>query len=81
MILSIPKIGIFILSAKRTPFGSFGGSLRHISPTDLGEVAVRAAINASNVPFENIDTLVLGNVLHVSRSHILYNSSVHIFVS
>lgn len=39
---------------------------------------MRAAINASNVPFENIDTLVLGNVLHVSRSHILYKCFLNI---
>ena len=58
-------IGIFVLSAKRTPFGTFGGKLRNLSPSDLSEIAVRSAIAASNVPADKIDTLVLGNVLHV----------------
>jgi acetyl-CoA acyltransferase 2 len=30
--------GIFIIGAKRTPFGAFGGKLKHLSATDLAVI-------------------------------------------
>lgn len=36
--------GIFIVAAKRTPFGKFGGSLKKKSITDLSEIALKAAL-------------------------------------
>jgi len=57
------KEGIFVVAAKRTPFGAFGGSLKNFSPTDLQALASAAALKAGNVNPEAIDSTVIGNVL------------------
>ncbi|XP_022111494.1 3-ketoacyl-CoA thiolase, mitochondrial-like, partial [Acanthaster planci] len=54
--------GIFIVAAKRTPFGAFGGKLKDLSQTDLCEVAARAALTAGNINPEVIDSTFIGNV-------------------
>ena len=48
------KEGIFVVAAKRTPFGAFGGSLKNFSPTDLQALASAAALKAGNVNPEAI---------------------------
>jgi len=58
--------GIFIVAAKRTPFGTFGGSLKGHSPTDLSVIASNAAIQSSGLAPENIDSVCIGNVLSAS---------------
>ncbi|XP_072182426.1 3-ketoacyl-CoA thiolase, mitochondrial-like [Diadema setosum] len=58
--------GIFIVGAKRTPFGTFGGVLKDKSGTDLCEVAAKAALTAANINPEIIDTTVVGNVAQTS---------------
>lgn len=52
---------IFIVSAKRTPFGRFLGSLAHLSPVDLALAAGEAALDG--IDRSTIDLCVLGNVL------------------
>ncbi len=52
-----------ILSACRTPIGSFGGSLRDVSAPDLGAVVVREAIARANIDPAMLDDVVLGCVL------------------
>lgn len=54
--------GIFIVAAKRTPFGSYGGKFVKKSITDLQEVANKAAIAAAGLKPEQIDSVVIGNV-------------------
>lgn len=61
-----PEGGIVFLSGKRTPFGSFGGSLRGLSATELGVVSGRAAIEAAGVAPRDIDQVVYGNALQTS---------------
>lgn len=61
---------VFILSAKRTPFGTYGGALKDWSATDLGVHASKAAIAASEVPKDEIDHVIFGNVLQTSRDAI-----------
>ena len=61
---------IVFLSAKRTPFGSFLGSLARTSATDLGVLAARAAIKASGISPRSIDQVVFGNVLQTSSDAI-----------
>lgn len=39
----------FIVAAKRTPFGSFGGKLKHLSATDLGVLAAKATVSSAGV--------------------------------
>ena len=48
------KEGIFVVAAKRTPFGAFGGSLKNFSPTDLQALAFAGALKAGNIKPEAI---------------------------
>lgn len=64
-IISTPVSGVFIVAAKRTPFGTYGGLLKDFSATDLTEHAARAALAAGKVPPEIIDSVVVGNVMQV----------------
>ena len=57
--------GVFIVAAKRTPFGTFGGKLRGLSATDICKVAASAALEAGNVPREAVDSVIVGNVAQV----------------
>lgn len=54
---------VYIVSAVRTPIGSFLGELSSISATELGSVAIKAAITRSNLPINAIDEVFMGNVL------------------
>ena len=51
------------ISGKRTAFGSFGGSLKDISATELSVTAGRGAIEAAGVKLEDIGQIILGNVV------------------
>ncbi|WLR58602.1 acetyl-CoA C-acetyltransferase [Guptibacillus hwajinpoensis] len=55
---------VFILEGARTPFGTFGGSLKDISPTDLGITASKEALVKSGIEASEIDLSVIGNVIH-----------------
>ncbi len=61
----IPSELVF-LSAKRTPFGTYGGALKDLSATDLGVHAAKAAIAAAKVKPEDFDNVVFGNVVQTS---------------
>lgn len=54
---------LVILSAKRTPTGSYGGVFSSLSAVELGTVAVRAALSSSNLDVDKVETLVMGQVL------------------
>jgi len=58
--------GVFIVAAKRTAFGAYGGKLKDMTATDLQEVAARAAMEAGNVPADAIDSVCVGNVIQSS---------------
>lgn len=57
--------GVFIVAAKRTPFGTYGGFLKDHSATDLAEHAARAALAAGGVAPELVNSVIVGNVLQV----------------
>ena len=59
--------GVFIVAAKRTPFGTFGGKLKGITATDLCKVAAAAALEAGKVPPEAVDSVIVGNVAQVRK--------------
>jgi acetyl-CoA acyltransferase 2 len=61
---------IWFLSAKRTPFGTFGGSLKELSPTELAVESAKAAIAQAKVAPEDIQHVVYGNVIHSSADAI-----------
>jgi acetyl-CoA C-acetyltransferase len=52
-----------IISAARTAIGSFGGTLKDIPASQLGRVAIEAAIDRAGVERADIDEVILGNVL------------------
>lgn len=54
---------LFVVAAKRTPFGAFGGSLKTLSATDLAVVASKSAIDVSKVDPSKIDGVYVGNVI------------------
>lgn len=54
---------IVIVSAVRTPIGSFGGIFADISAVELGAVAAEEAVRRSNLDPGSIDEVIIGNVL------------------
>ncbi|MFN3454532.1 MAG: acetyl-CoA C-acetyltransferase [Pseudobdellovibrio sp.] len=54
---------IYLVSGKRTAFGSFGGSLKDISATDLTVAAGQATLAQAGVKPDLIDHVILGNVV------------------
>ncbi len=57
---------IFIVAAKRTPFGSFGGSLKALTATELGVVSTKSALSAGNLDPSTVDAVYFGNVIQSS---------------
>ena len=54
---------VVIVSAARTPIGSFGGAFATLSAVDLGNAAAQAAIARAGIDAAKIDELIFGNVL------------------
>ena len=61
---------VVILSAKRTPFGTFGGTLKDLSATDLAVHAAKAALAQAGAPPDDFGHVVLGNVAQTSADAI-----------
>jgi acetyl-CoA acyltransferase 2 len=57
---------VFVIGAKRTPFGAFGGSLASLSATDLGVISSKAAIASAKLDPAKIDATFVGNVIQSS---------------
>ena len=53
---------VFVLSAKRTPQGSFGGALSSLTAVQLGTVAIEAALDASGIVSGDVQEVYMGNV-------------------
>lgn len=54
---------VYIVSAKRTPIGSFLGSLSSVSATKLGAAAIKGAIESAGVDARQIQEVYMGNVM------------------
>ena len=54
---------VVIVSAVRTPIGSFLGSLSNISAVDLGAIAISGALNKINLSPKSVDEVIFGNVV------------------
>jgi acetyl-CoA C-acetyltransferase len=52
-----------ILSAARTPIGSFGGALKDVSAPDLGATAIKAALERANLDPDQVDEVIMGCVV------------------
>src|SRR5882757_8096976 len=57
---------IVFLAARRTPFGTYGGSLKDQSATDLAVHAAKAALAQAGVKPDDVDNVVFGNVMQTS---------------
>ena len=57
---------MYIVAAKRTPFGRYHGLWSEKSAIDLGELALRETLNSINLDAEKLDALFMGNVLSAS---------------
>ena len=54
---------VVIVSAKRTPIGSFLGALSSVSAVDLGATAIAAALEAASIEGSSVDEVFMGQVL------------------
>lgn len=52
----------FIISAVRTPIGSFGGALSTVAAPQLGAVAIKAAVAKAGISTDHIEEILFGNV-------------------
>ena len=61
------KKEVYIVSAVRTPIGSFGGSLSTVGATTLGATAIQGAIKKAGIDAAQIDEVFMGNVLQAGE--------------
>jgi len=54
---------VYIISAARTPIGSFGGTLSSLSASQLGATAIKAAVERAGIDAGQIQEVFMGNVL------------------
>ncbi len=54
---------VVIAEPVRTAIGAFGGALKDVPATDLGAVAIRAAVQRAGLKPEKVETAAMGNVL------------------
>jgi len=54
---------VYIVSAVRTPIGSFGGSLANIPATELGSTAIKGALAKAGVAASEVQEVFMGNVI------------------
>lgn len=57
---------VYIVSAVRTPLGSFGGQLSSVPATQLGSIAIKGALDKIKLDPNNIDEVYMGNVLQAN---------------
>jgi len=57
---------VYILSAVRTPIGSFGGSLKDISATKLGATAIKGAVERAGIKAQDVQEVYMGCVLQAN---------------
>ncbi|KAL7739476.1 hypothetical protein ACLKA6_011338 [Drosophila palustris] len=64
--------GIYIVAAKRTAFGTFGGALKNVNQTQLQTTAAKAALDAAGLKGEQVDTVIVGNVIASASTDGIY---------
>lgn len=61
--------GVFIVGAKRTPFGAFGGRLKDVDSIELGRIASAAALQQANITPDKVDSVIVGNINQASSKN------------
>lgn len=54
---------IVIVNGARTPMGSFQGTLKDVSATDLGAAAIKAAVERAGINIDKVDEVIMGCIL------------------
>src|SRR5690625_84882 len=62
------KENIVIVSAVRTPMGTYGGSLKNVSYVHLASIAIKEAINRAGISPEQVDEAIMGEVRQTTES-------------
>ncbi len=57
---------VYIVSAVRTPMGSFGGSLKDFTAPQLGAIAIKAAVERAGIQPENVQEVFMGSVIQAN---------------
>lgn len=57
---------VYIVSAVRTPIGSWGGSLKDFSATKLGSIAIKGALDKAGVAASEVNEVLMGSVLQAN---------------
>ncbi|MBA2762368.1 MAG: acetyl-CoA C-acyltransferase [Segetibacter sp.] len=57
---------VYIMSAVRTPIGSFGGSLKEVPATKLGAIAINGAVAKAGIKPEQVEELLMGCVIQAN---------------
>jgi acetyl-CoA C-acetyltransferase len=57
---------VYIVSAVRTPIGSFGGVLKDVSATRLGAIAIKAAVERAGIKPDQVNEVLMGCVLQAN---------------
>jgi acetyl-CoA C-acetyltransferase len=60
------KKEVYIISAVRTPIGSFGGSLKDISAPKLGAIAIKGAVEKAGIKVTDVNEVYMGCVLQAN---------------
>ena len=61
---------VVILDGARTPFGKFGGALAGLQASDLGSIAIKAALEKANVTPSDVGEVIIGTVLQAGQGQI-----------
>lgn len=59
-----------IVAGSRTPFGKFGGALSSLTASDLGGIAIKAALRQTSIAPEEVDEVIIGTVLQAGQGQI-----------
>ena len=73
----VAKKALYIVAAKRTACGAFGGKLKDLSATDLAVHSTQAALASINLDPKLVDSIVFGNVC---AACIYYAPLLHVHV-
>ena len=60
-------INVVIASAARTPVGSFNGTLSSLTASDLGKVAIEAALERAGIAAEDVSEVIMGQILTAAQ--------------
>ena len=59
---------VVIVSGARTPVGRFGGAFKDLPASDLGAVAIKAAVERAGISPDDVDEVIMGNVLQADET-------------